>query len=1109
MSSVATKPISAHEATDYLRSVNLEYDITAPERISHFRPTSKSVPMIQSLVFQSSSENYLVVAPYGSGKSLLATYIGQVLENRSSGIDALRDISERLEGIAPELSEALSYRLETNQLVRPSGLALVLHGHQPNLAKALLVAITGALSRLDLEVDIPFAEDVRSDELPDVLRWLAEAKNEIRKVAARANVEVQRIVVLWDEFGRHLEELVANGEAAKLNDIQLLAETAARQRTIPVSMALFLHQSLANYAAGLSQTVRKEWKKVEGRFETIQFVDDSAEITSLIADIVASMRESIDSTVPELVDSHQLALDEVGLFRDVPSSKLPNVLGKAYPLEPSTLYLLPRVSARVAQNERTLFSFLFSVDLREPVSPAHLFDYFAESMRSDTGVGGAYHQWLETQNAIEKCSDEQSATAIKTAGLLGLGVSGQRSRVALRLLELSTAGYRTPIESASVTIRSLIDQKLLLYRKNTDQVSLWHGVDIDLRGRLEREKGRVGLTFDVVDFVKSELPPSPWLPVEYNADFAITRYFSCEFIPASRIDEEIVETERRLDDGADGIILQILPDDDENAEALLARVLSLSLPERLVFSLPRNAFAIFDAALEVHTLRRMQDDDALVGEDPLVLPELRQMTDDALEYLRRSLMRVSRPMIDGPIWIAQGSVQPVDSAVELRRLLSTICRSSFPETPRINNELIVRKKPRQVIVNSRKKLVAAILDHYGDEDFGLEGYRPDRSMLNTVLLHTGLYKNDKGTWRFVTPAEVKDAHLRQVWKRFRDLVSKPTKTPKDLEGFFRSLREPPIGLRAGLFPILFAAALRAFPSAISLTRDGAYVEDILPSTIETICAKPSEFELRVLPMTDEIATYLRRIRSSFDRTERQTSETDLVRVAFDSVQRWLTELPPAALSTRRVSRQASKLRSLLSRISDPVELFLKRLPTEFEITDLSSNKELTALRGAIEELESVVNLYYDFAESALRETLELRSEAAITSDVKAWTRLIPAQAVTKMTNALARALYPRLTMPYDSPHRLIDSVASLLIDRTVNRWDDSTLAAFDIALRSAVRQIEEYALQAAKDDPDLSVDLVKLAEVRIKNLYRYLTQITGSKEAAKILKHIASEEQSL
>ena len=1108
MNSVATKEISAHEATDYLRSVNLEYDITAPERISHFRPTSKSVPMIQSLVLQSSSENYLVVAPYGSGKSLLATYIAQVLENRSAGVDALRDIGARLESIAPELSETLSYRLENNQLIRPSGLALVLHGHQPNLCKALLVAITGALSRLDLEINIPFADDVRPDELPEVLRWLAEAKNEIRRVAARANIEVQRMVILWDEFGRHLEELVANGEAAKLNDIQLLAETAARQRTIPISMALFLHQSLANYATGLSQTVRKEWKKVEGRFETVQFVDDSAEITSLIADIVASMRGSVDSTVPDLVASHQAALDEVGLFRDIPSSKLPSVLAKAYPLEPSTLYLLPRVSARVAQNERTLFSFLFSVDFREPVSPGDLFDYFAESMRSDTGIGGAYHQWLETQNAIEKSSDEQSAETIKTAGLLGLGVSGQRSRVALNLLELSTAGYRGSIDSASATVQSLIDQKLLLYRKNTDQVSLWHGVDIDLRGRLEREKGRVGLSFDVVDFVKSELPPTPWLPVEYNADFAITRYFSCEFIPASRIDQEVVEAERRLEDGADGIILQVLPDDDENVETLLAHILSLSLPERLVFSIPQKAFAIFDAALEVHTLRRMQDDDALIGEDPLVLPELRQMTDDALEYLRRSLMRISRPLVDGPIWIARNAVQPVESAVELRRLLSAICESAFPQTPRINNELIVRKKPRQVIVNSRKKLVAAILDHYGDEDFGLEGYRPDRSMLNTVLLHTGLYRQDNGAWRFVTPAELKDARLRHVWKLFRDLVSKPTKAPKDLEQFFSSLREPPIGLRAGLFPILLAAALRAFPSAVSLTRDGLYVEDILPSTIEMICAHPSDFELRVLPMTDEIATYLRRIRASFDRTDRQTSETDLIRVAFDSVHRWLSELPPAALSTRRVSRQASKLRSLLSRISDPVELFLKRLPTEFEITDLSNERQLATLREAIHEIESVVILYYDFAESALRETLELRSEAAITTDVKAWTRLVPAQAVTKMTNALARALYTRLTMPYDSAHRLIDSVASLLIDKTVNRWDDSTLAAFDIALRSAVRQIEEFALQAAKDDPVLSVDLVKLAEVRIKNLYRYLRQITGSQEAARILKQIASEEQS-
>lgn len=1105
MSSVQTVyPIDLGRGTEFLRSVNVKYDIETSERIAHFHPTSKSIPLIRSLVFSQQSESLLVVAPYGSGKSLLATFVGQVVENHVDHSHILQFISERAVQAAPEVSISLRKHLDPGQLIRPSGLALVLNGYQQDLGKALLSAYRDALKRIGFD-DVASDLSADDDSLEDVLRLLADHKPILKSAGAKANTDIQKIVVLWDEFGRHLEELIANGDAARLNEVQQLAEFVSRQRTIPYSLAVFLHQSLANYASGLSQTVRKEWKKIEGRFEIVQFVDDSRELTALVGEIINTSRAFYPEDAIEKVSSALPSIRSVGLFADLNDEAVTEVLVKAYPIEPTTLYLLPRVSARVAQNERTLFSFLFSVDLRQPVGPTLLFDYFEDSMRGDTGVGGSYHQWLETQNAIEKTTSDDTAHVLKTAGLLGLGISGERSRVGKGLLEFAAAGYRMPIGQAKKAVDSLINQKLLLYRRSTDQVAIWHGVDIDLRGRLDQEKARIGLSFDVIEFISEEVPPRPVLPLEYNAEYQMTRYLPARYVQATGIDEALVDARARIDEGQDGVVLYLVPDDAEDLTTVTERIRSMEIPDRVVVTIPRRQVPIYDAALEVFTLRKMQDDDALTNEDPLVLPELRQMTDDALEYLRRSLLRLTEPGDGGPLWYYAFDFHEHSSNVELRTAISDIMRSAFSHTPRINNELIVRKRPRQVIVNARKSLIGGIMDRYGQEDFGIEGNRPDRSMLNTVLLHTGLYVRSGDTWHFASPSELQDRNLRAVWERFKKLVSRPSKNPKDLKGFFEKLQAPPVGLRPGLFPILLSAAFRAFPSVLSITKDGSYVPDITQSVVESLCDHPEWYEFVVLEMDEQVIDYLARIRGCFQQNTVSSTETDHLRKTYDVVQAWLAGLPPAALSSRRVSPQATRLRGLLTRIGDPVDLFLKRIPKDFG-DGHAFPEHLESLRGAVEELEAITETYYSFAETSLMDALKLRASSDVVEQVRNWTELIPADAAATVTNSVAKALYTRFTISYDSPHRLIDSIASLLVDKTVNRWDDSTLSAFDRALRSAISQLEEYAMEIARQRPATAGNLSKLAVVRMKNLYGYLKDILGQDDARKTLLRIVEED---
>ena len=92
------------------------------------------------------------------------------------------------------------------------------------------------------------------------------------------------LAIIWDEFGRHLEGLAAEGPARHLHDLQQLAEWTTRATKPQVTLVLLMHQSLLAYASGLNQTSRNEWRKVEGRFHHIRFVEDSQELYELIAD---------------------------------------------------------------------------------------------------------------------------------------------------------------------------------------------------------------------------------------------------------------------------------------------------------------------------------------------------------------------------------------------------------------------------------------------------------------------------------------------------------------------------------------------------------------------------------------------------------------------------------------------------------------------------------------------------------------------------------------------------------------------------------------------------------------------------------------------------------
>ncbi|HCO13442.1 MAG TPA: hypothetical protein DIT46_04630, partial [Gemmatimonadetes bacterium] len=1019
----------------FLRSINIQLDVGHPERLQHFRPTSKSVRLISSLLKDDGGNALFVVAPYGSGKSLAAGYVGELVENRPAASDVLSDIGDRITSIDPKLAEASRRR----QVEGTKGLFVPLYGHVPSAPRALKEGILTGMKRIELGREARPIKASEAETAHDLVKLISECSKKLD------SKKCDRLVIVWDEFGRHLQGLISEGRSEELDVLQVLAEVVSRPSAVPVSLVLLLHRSLLGYASGLPSGVRREWAKIEGRFETLQYVDDSTELYELVGSLVEETR-----TVPKPTDIDFAALgrqaQEVGLFPDVKGSRLKGLLAAAYPLEPSTLYLLPRVSARVAQNERTLFSFLHWISLEEAVRPGAIGDYFQGDFRTDGGPGGTQKPWLETESALQKIEEESiDEQALKCAFLLGLGLGGERAQASHAQLTFALEAAEEG-EAPSV-LKGLIDRKLLVHRRHTDQVVVWHGTDVDLRGRLEDSIKQSSTDFQLAHFLTCEMPPPVWRPVEYNARHGIRRYLESQYLTVAQLKAFLELDKPRLPGleewdglelGSDGQVLYVLPQGKTEVAEANAIARNISDP-RLFIVIGDKITALRGAALELECLLQMHEDHELISSDPLVKAELDHLTDDARIGLQPLVDRVLLPQPEGSSWFHMGEQLPLTNVVELRRKLSDTMSKVFCLTPEIDSEMVVRRKPSSVVVNARKKVELGLLERYGQEELGIDGGFADKAIFRCVFVRTGLYRENGNRWALADPDELDSPGLKSVWNSVRRFFTEPG-TRKSLRTLIDELREPPYGVREGIIPLLLTAGIQAFPSAIALRKNGVFIDDILPSVIEDASKNPDSYFLEVVRLKTHQKKYLKELAKLFEAESdnESTDQTDLLRTCMDAVLEWQDKLPASASKSRHLSVEAQKFKAELDS-PDPVHLFLDKLPELIGHPTNHHKKLLAGIECLRDELEGIQRLFESQAIKALGQTLVsrgIRNGAGVRAQSAEWANHFPKSFNEHLPTGVTKSVLMGLRAGYRNDGTLVNALSTLLIGHPIREWDD-------------------------------------------------------------------------
>lgn len=1077
----------------FLRAINLQYDADVPERIAHYEPTAKAVRFLEGVSGQTDYRAFFVIAPYGSGKSLGATYLLHLLENRKEGASVLDIIHKRLRGVSPGLAEFGERRARKNNV---HGVVIALDGACDDVGDAVARAAAASLRRLGL---ISRARAIESLH-PTGIKGAISVLDHVVEISSnrKGKTQLDRVAIVWDEFGRHVEQLVRSGRPDRLAEIQTLAEYAARQQKLPVTFGPIMHQGLLQYASGLSQSALSEWRKIEGRFEPIQYVDDSRELYWLVGKVVSSNRPAHDLFAGHSTDAQWASA--VGLFKDF-GPDLSELLRLADPLEPSTLYVLPKLAARVAQHERTLFGFLLSADLSQPVTADRAYDFFASAMQADTSLGGTYRKWLETESALAKAESDDEVRALKIASVLEFGLSGNRQRVTRELLEYALGGGN----AASRLIDKLLERKLLLHRRRSDAVSLWHGTDIDLRARLDEELGRQGTDFDLVGQLNADFRPAPFRPVRHNDDYGVRRYFPGAFSSVDAFKERLEAGERCLQPGEDGQIVYLVPRNETERKDAVDVAKSCNV-ERVVVVVPVSIGDGHSAAAEVMALERLAANELLLAEDPLVEKELQQMLDEAQAHMHAQVDLLTQPG-DSTVWYHRGKPLELDDVASVLSCLSDICDELFYATPKINNEMIVRHRLSAPLVNARKKVVMGILERHGQDRVGIEGENADASVFRTVLDRTGLYRRtgDGAGFRYAEPEDLGDPNLRAVWAQFKSLVTTPTEEPKDLDAFFQDLTEPPVGLRRGVIPIFFAAALRAFQSTLAITDEkGEYLDDLVPSVVEDICNRPNRYTLTVFELDERARAYLESLTFTFSskRPNSTRNSGDLMRQAFDAFEAWRMKLPPGARDTRVIEDRGRSLQAVVRSPFSPLELFFRRFPQLAESNDLDTVQQWVIAAKA--ELEGVLSRYRQEGLVSFDDCLQLGPEAPVGSmreRFASWRDMLPNDVGDRLGGVARNLLNLNLDF-YNTDDAFIDAAAALLVGRQPKRWDDADLQRFRNEVSSVTSRIEAAALAEVDDYGEAAVYLV---ERRLKTYTSRLIEAVGSEVAAQRLQEILHE----
>lgn len=1108
----------------YKYSANICFDMKDDEKLAEFIPNITTTEILREYLLGIINRNAdvhsrILYGSYGTGKSHLLTVLsdllGHVNTNGKGIVEFLNAIAKYDKELASEIKRfiseekpylvvpiyanfgdfdkcitySLKKELERNHIdicfksYFDDALKLINKWSQGDESNKRLKEIykSNKISEADLLNGLENYDSKSEKEFNIVFRamtygaeFVSEAGNMIDNITLTNSViaeDYRGIIFVFDEFGRYVED---TGESIKVKDVQDLAEFCDHS-DFDDYLILVSHKQLSLYTDKMKKSISDEWKKIEGRFKSTSINIKYDQCLSLIPHIIPKTKKWNGfkrKYQEQLNELYTQAYDFKG-FLLPPENEGINPFEGGYPLHPITLYALDRLSKRVAQNERTFFTYLASdeeyslfsqlekMDLREFhfIGLDAIYDYFEENICSYRG-GEARETYKKYQVAISKLvSNSEKSLEVRVLKAMAVIYIINDSGTLASDMETLVNVIDANKDLVRDAIAELEKKKIIKYMRQYGYYDFLDSSIYDFDSMIDE---RLSFITDetAVSILNEEFSDFVIYPYDYNWHYHMNRVFLPIFALKADLTKRTLM--RFLPKYYDGMIAFVLDKKFEISDYLNEN----NLPDRAILIINQNEEEIlyevkrYVAIKYYYSIRDelKKDDPTVEKELELYLHEQKSVLQDIIENWKNIKMNSIAVISNGQEYVAR-------SDKDISEIASKIMRNSFSRTIIVNNDLINKNTVTGAIRLARSKALSYIMNNKENmlEDCSL--LSPEHSIIRSVLSKNGLFDGEDniGVLNTLPSGEVAGQYVSNEINKY---IRKCMKGQSSIKELYDVLKRTPYGLRDGYISILLAYELRDYEN-ISIYFHGSehdYCEEELLKALEC----PEDYSLYICNWSKTETDYIESLEKIFARYVDKKAKNRLKEL-YEAMNKHFVAISKAARTTNKYVSEKTKLyREIMSITHKDYNKF-------FFDTLLQLDRDLSELQMVIQkivlELEGVTKLQIQTIEKMVRTVLEIEPDVSITLELK---RLYEADWKEKsfksfdyQTSMMLDYLANMNLVTNDE--EIVQELGRVVTGFEIEYWNDSKIEDFYEAFSKMVTQLNNYQVQ-----DNVSADEIKV-----------------------------------
>ena len=911
--------------------------------------------------------------------------------------------------------------------------------------------------------------------------------------------EYSGIYIVFDEFSKFIESQNGSSTGANMKLIQDICELATESQDAKVYFTMVAHKSIKEYGKYLSQEIINSFTGIEGRIIEKYFVTSSKNNYELIKNAIVK-----DETKLKDIPHYEkyLGTDKMSEYWALPAfksnfleSEFENIIFKGcYPLNPIAAYLLLNISEKVAQNERTLFTFISN---DEPHSMARfvkehtasmdwnigadlIYDYFGTLFKKEVTNEYIHNIWLSAEYAIDKCESKDQKKIIKALAIVLIVNKEDEIPATSKYLKLCV-----DVEDAEQVIEELKNKEFIYKKSSTDTFLFKTRAGSELKAEIRRQRELKGENVNYTTALLDVTGKYFVIPRKYNTEKSMTRYFINEFM---HIDDFLsIDSAAALvgDDTLDGKVITLFSFTGIKQEQVNKHLLELA-DKRLVVVCPKKGLKAQKQLKDYEIIHELRDNVSFTNDNEILKKELPILLADLsteLEMLIRSVYE------DDPdtrvLFYKDGKVKNSKAGNE-EIAVNECCYNLYPFAPEINNEMV----NRAIIGTTQTKkarlnIIQAILSHTDTLDFYM-GTNQEATIYRSLFTVTN-----------VINGEPKDT-VKRIIEVINDYVDSCCDQKVSMIKLVRKLTSEPFGMRKGLIPFYFAYVLANRREDIIVYFTNKELQ-ITADIVVNMCEQPEDYSVYVSKEDLQKEKYIAELNVLFQIEDNRNLSTNRIKNIIICMQRWFRALPQASRNLLNLEQYVKdecmvkaikSVKKAMQKVEyNPFEILFVDFPEAFNSDSLEKTFKV------LDECKTYLDDYFSWIEeqviSVIYNTWDPKRKHDLYHTLKEW--------YDKQSKRSKQGLYSGRTTNFMSCLESLDvysnqdvagKVVKSITDVYMENWYEGSLDNFTEEIETIKADIE--AIHDESSTGELELTFTGRNGETISKLYSHADESTGS-----------------